>query len=114
MALARALYGDPVLVVLDEPDANLDTDGELALAETLRLLLRRGVTTLMVTHNLRLLRAMEYVLVLKDGVLVEARPTPGGIAALPAPCGNGKTEDGSQGSAKKANVNRPVDATPSF
>lgn len=74
VALARALYGDPVLVVLDEPDASLDTEGEAALSETLQALARRGVTVLTVTHNLRLLRAMEHLLVLKDGVLVEAGP----------------------------------------
>ena len=74
VALARALYGDPALAVLDEPDANLDTEGEAALAETLRLLSQRGVTTLLVSHNLRLLQAVNNVLVLKDGVLIDAGP----------------------------------------
>ncbi len=74
VALARALYGDPVLVVLDEPDASLDTEGESALFDTLQALAKRGVTVLTVTHNLRLLRAMEQLMVLKDGVLVEAGP----------------------------------------
>lgn len=74
VALARALYGDPALVVLDEPDANLDTEGEAALAETLRLLSQRGVTTLIISHNLRLLQAVNNVLVLKDGVLIDAGP----------------------------------------
>ena len=72
VALARALYGDPSLVVLDEPDANLDTEGEFALSETLRELAGRGVTVLLATHNVRLLQVVEYVLVLKDGALVDA------------------------------------------
>ena len=72
VALARALYGDPALVVLDEPDANLDTDGEHALAEALRELAGRSVTVLMVTHNVRLLRVVDHVLVLREGALVEA------------------------------------------
>ena len=74
VALARALYGDPALIVLDEPDANLDTDGEVALSNTLRNLAQRGVTTLMVTHNFRLLRMVEHILVLKEGVLLESGP----------------------------------------
>ena len=74
VALARALYGDPALVVLDEPDANLDTDGEMALRNTLRALSQRGVTTLIITHNFRLLQMVENVLVLKEGVLLESGP----------------------------------------
>ena len=74
VALARALYGDPALIVLDEPDANLDTDGENALRNTLAMLAKRGVTTLIVTHNFRLLRMVENVLVLKEGVLLESGP----------------------------------------
>ena len=74
VALARALYGDPALIVLDEPDANLDTDGEMALRNTLRALSRRGVTTLMVTHNFRLLQMVKNVLVLKEGILLESGP----------------------------------------
>ena len=74
VALARALYGDPALIILDEPDANLDTDGEVALGNTLRSLSERGVTTLLVTHNFRLLRMVEFILVLKEGVLLETGP----------------------------------------
>ena len=74
MALARALYGDPALIILDEPDANLDTDGEMALRNTLLALSKRGVTTLIVTHNFRLLQMVKNVLVLKEGVLLESGP----------------------------------------
>ncbi|MDD9818915.1 MAG: type I secretion system permease/ATPase [Gammaproteobacteria bacterium] len=74
VALARALYGDPALAVLDEPDANLDTEGAQALAQTLRELAERGVTVLLATHSPRLLQAVEYVLLLKDGVLADAGP----------------------------------------
>ncbi|MCY3774329.1 MAG: type I secretion system permease/ATPase, partial [Gemmatimonadetes bacterium] len=74
VALARALYGDPALIILDEPDANLDTDGEMALRNTLLALSKRGVTTLIVTHNFRLLQMVKNVLVLKEGVLLESGP----------------------------------------
>ena len=84
MALARALYGDPALVVLDEPDANLDTDGEHALAEALRELAGRSVTVLMVTHNVRLLRVVDHVLVLREGSAGGGRRTRRGATAFPA------------------------------
>lgn len=73
VALARALYGDPAFVVLDEPDANLDDDGREALTAALRALAERKATVLAATHNLRLLRAFERILVLRDGVLIDSR-----------------------------------------
>lgn len=72
VALARALYGDPALIVLDEPDANLDTEGEVALINAMQKLTERKITTLLVTHNFRLLRTVQQVHVLKEGVLVES------------------------------------------
>jgi PrtD family type I secretion system ABC transporter len=92
VALARALYGDPALIILDEPDANLDTDGEMALRNALRILSQRGVTTLMVTHNFRLLQMVEFVLVLKEGVLLESGPREEVLKRFmrPAPAGGEK------------------------
>ena len=97
VALARALYGDPALVILDEPDANLDTDGEVALSNTLRDLTQRGVTTLMVTHNFRLLRMIEHILVLKEGVLLESGPRDEVLKRFmrPAPATEKKAQAGS-------------------
>lgn len=67
IALARAIYNDPVFVVLDEPNSNLDTEGELALQNCLKALRDRGITTVIITHNLRLLQTVDRVLMLKDG-----------------------------------------------
>jgi ATP-binding cassette subfamily C exporter for protease/lipase len=67
IGLARALYGSPVLVVLDEPNANLDDVGEAALLQALQGLRRRGATVVMVTHEKRLLSVTDRVVILNQG-----------------------------------------------
>lgn len=67
VALARAFYGDPKLVVLDEPNSNLDDAGEKALQEALARLREKGVTTVIVTHKPALLGGVDRVLMLKEG-----------------------------------------------
>ena len=69
LGLARALYGDPALVVLDEPNANLDTAGERALLNALAELKRLGRTVLIVAHQPTMLRTADTVLMLKDGLV---------------------------------------------
>ncbi len=66
IALARALYGQPRLLVLDEPNSNLDGDGELALEALLRALAGQ-VTTVVVTHRVSLVRHVDRMLVLECG-----------------------------------------------
>lgn len=69
LGLARAVYGDPSLIVLDEPNSNLDLQGEQALIQTLDDLKREGVTVVVIAHNPRLLKHLDKILVLKDGKL---------------------------------------------
>lgn len=66
IALARALYGDPKLVILDEPNSNLDGAGEQALAETLKSLHGRA-TVVVVTHRATLIQHVDKMLVLDAG-----------------------------------------------
>ena len=67
IALARALYGDPVLVVLDEPNASLDDAGDLALMHAMSDLKARGKTVFVVTHRMNLLTQVDTIMVLNDG-----------------------------------------------
>jgi PrtD family type I secretion system ABC transporter len=67
IGLARAIYNDPTFVVLDEPNANLDTMGEQALAEAILGLKQRQATTVVITHRLNLLSLVDKILVLRDG-----------------------------------------------
>lgn len=67
VALARALFGNPRFVVMDEPNSNLDGQSELLLLAALRALKMQGVTTVMVTHKPSLLQDMDKILVLGQG-----------------------------------------------
>ncbi|TIV15572.1 MAG: ATP-binding cassette domain-containing protein, partial [Mesorhizobium sp.] len=69
IALARALFGDPPLVVLDEPNTGLDSDGETALFNVLQQLKEQGRTVVLVTHQINLLRTADHVAFIQDGSL---------------------------------------------
>lgn len=74
VALARALYGRPQLVVLDEPNANLDADGDQALLASLDRLKQAGVTAVMVCHKPSLLARADRLLILKEGSVAAFGP----------------------------------------
>jgi ATP-binding cassette subfamily C protein len=67
IALARALYGDPFLVVLDEPDANLDGAGEASLTEAIRSVRRRGGIVVVFSHRLAALDGIDTLIFLSNG-----------------------------------------------
>jgi ABC-type protease/lipase transport system fused ATPase/permease subunit len=74
LGLARALYGQPRLVVLDEPNANLDTAGDAALMTALAGLKEAGVTTVIVSHRSYALQRADHVLVLEEGAVKRFGP----------------------------------------
>lgn len=67
LGLARALYGNPVLVVLDEPNANLDDAGERALSQAIAQLKAEGTTLFVISHRTSVLKNMDKLLVMKEG-----------------------------------------------
>ncbi|MGN7610839.1 type I secretion system permease/ATPase [Magnetococcales bacterium HHB-1] len=67
IALARTVYDRPRFVVLDEPNASLDHEGEMALVRTLQLLKKNRVTTIVISHRPSLIRYMDHILVLNHG-----------------------------------------------
>jgi len=67
VGLARAIFGDPVLVVLDEPNSSLDETGDAALAATIMELKSRGTTFVVMTHRTGILPVVDKLVVLMDG-----------------------------------------------
>jgi PrtD family type I secretion system ABC transporter len=84
IALARALYGEPSLLILDEPNSNLDGAGELALAETLKSL-RGRCTVVVVTHRTNLVQQVDQLLVMEAGKAVHQGRTADVLKALQQP-----------------------------
>jgi ATP-binding cassette subfamily C exporter for protease/lipase len=67
IALARAVYGNPAIVVLDEPNSNLDRFGEIALVKAIETLAKAGTTVVIIAHRTEALRSLTKLLILKDG-----------------------------------------------
>jgi PrtD family type I secretion system ABC transporter len=75
LGLARALLGWPALLVLDEPNANLDAPGELALKDALLDCKQRGAAVMVITHRTTILDIVDVLMVLRNGMLEMIGPT---------------------------------------
>ena len=82
LALARALYGDPRYMVLDEPNSNLDEAGEAALLKMLTTLKARGTTVIIITHRTSVLVACDKLMILRDGQMQACGPRDEVLQAL--------------------------------
>ncbi len=69
IGLARAFYGNPKLVVLDEPNANLDEAGELALASALAEARKKKITVIVISHRPSVLSEVDKIMVIQDGAI---------------------------------------------
>lgn len=85
IGLARALYGDPFLVVLDEPNANLDAAGEQALIRAVGTVRRRGGIAIVIAHRRALLAAVDTLLVLSAGRVAALGPRDAVLARVLVP-----------------------------
>ena len=96
IGLARALYGDPALLVLDEPNSSLDDDGDISLMGALAQAKARGAALVVVTHRPQILDLADKLLILRDGQMQSFGPREQVVEALKqamakARAGNGAT-----------------------
>jgi len=96
IGLARALYGNPKVLLLDEPNANLDAEGENVLIQSLERLKRTGTTIIVVAHRPQILKPADRLLVVKDGQIAMLGPKDQVLAALSGAPGPAAAQPGAQ------------------
>lgn len=84
VGLARAFYGSPRLLVLDEPDSNLDDAGQVALAQALQMARSYGMTTIIISHRRTVLQHVDKILYLREGAVELFGPAAEVVAKLSA------------------------------
>ncbi len=94
IGLARAVYGNPILLILDEPNSNLDDQGEKELVEAIQRIKSRGCTIIVITHRTMVLHCIDKILVMKDGVAVAFGPKEQVLTSLMAPAESRKSAAG--------------------
>jgi ATP-binding cassette subfamily C protein len=74
LALARALYGNPAVLILDEPNSNLDVEGEMALDNAIRISLERGAAVIVIAHRPSALASLHRIMILNNGQIMAFGP----------------------------------------
>lgn len=87
IGLARAVYDNPCLLVLDEPNSNLDDQGERELVSAMQRIKQAGSTVIVISHRTMILHSMDKLLVMKEGAPVSFGPKDQILASLMAPAG---------------------------
>ena len=85
VGLARAILGKPALVVLDEPNASLDADGEVALMQAIETLKSNGATVVVISHKIGIFRVADKMLAMREGRLELFGPRDAVMARLLKP-----------------------------
>ena len=111
IGLARAVYRQPSLIVLDEPNANLDEIGEAALVKAVQQMRSLGKTVVLITHRPGILAVADQILVLREGQMMMQGPRDGVLAALQAAAARRPGTPGTPGAAP-ANRSPGVPPTP--
>jgi ABC-type protease/lipase transport system fused ATPase/permease subunit len=104
IGLARAFFGNPFLIVLDEPSANLDTEGEDALTHAIRGVRNRGGMIIVVTHRPSAIAALDFVAMMTEGKMQYFGPKDEVLrrALRPAPDASGAMQPGTMVLAERA------------
>jgi ATP-binding cassette, subfamily C, type I secretion system permease/ATPase len=102
IALARALYGDPFLVVLDEPNSNLDSLGEQALTKAIARVRARGGIAIVIAHRPSAVAAVDHILVLNEGRLQAFGPRDQILQQVMQPPAAAPAKQGTRGGRSKA------------
>jgi ATP-binding cassette subfamily C exporter for protease/lipase len=111
IGLARALYGEPALVVLDEPNANLDDEGEAALVRAVQVMKAKGKTVVLISHRPGIVGVADRLLILHQGTVQASGPRDGVLAALQKQ--REEIAQASQIAQANTQANKTSDGTPS-
>jgi ATP-binding cassette subfamily C protein EexD len=90
IGLARAVYDSPRLLVLDEPNSNLDEQGEQTLAQALKRIKSKGCSIVVITHRNSILQVVDNLLILKEGTAIAYGPKEKVLATMMAQIKNSK------------------------